>query len=318
MFRGNERRAIFRDDADRRRMLGYLEEMGGLHGVRLYLVCLMPNHVHLLLETPRANLSAFMGQLLTAYAVYFNRRRRRCGHLTQGRYKAQVVQGDDYLLKLSRYIHLNPVHTRATRGLPGPERLPALLAYRWSTFRGYAGLEKRWDWIDYAPTWAMVPAGGAAAAYRRFVEAGPVEEDASFKADYAAGRLAVGCEDFRRQIERMHTRAGGGRRSREDVSLRRELDRRAPDEILRVVAEVYAVERADLLRTRRKSPARAAACWHLMEAGGLTQRAIAGIVGLAGSSAVGYQMRQWKAYRQVPRHTRAEAAIRQRLGSEDQ
>ena len=68
----------------------------------------MLNHVHLLLETPCANVSAFMDCLLTSYAIYFNLRHHRSGHLTQGRFKSQVVQGDEYLLRLSRYIHVTP------------------------------------------------------------------------------------------------------------------------------------------------------------------------------------------------------------------
>lgn len=78
----------------------------------------MSNHVHLLVETPLGNLNRFMGSVLTGYTVYFNRRHRRVGHLMQGRYGAQVVEGNDYLLKLSRYIHLNLVHVRGVEGLP--------------------------------------------------------------------------------------------------------------------------------------------------------------------------------------------------------
>ena len=103
--RGNERRLIFRDDRDRERFLKKLMEAGEIHQARVYLVCLMPNHFHLLLETPAGNLSELMGRLLSGYAIYFNLRHGRVGHLTQGRYKAQVVEGNEYLLKLSRYIH---------------------------------------------------------------------------------------------------------------------------------------------------------------------------------------------------------------------
>ena len=111
--RGVERRAIFRDDADRERFVEQFADSVERFGVRLYLYCLMSNHVHLLVETPMANLGAFMQRLQTAYTVYFNRRHRRAGHLMQGRYGAQLVQGDVYLLNLSRYIHLNPVFVGA-------------------------------------------------------------------------------------------------------------------------------------------------------------------------------------------------------------
>ena len=86
--RGNERRAIFHDDADREHFLRTLGESVGRFEVRLYLFCLMSNHIHLVVETPRANLGQFMHRLQTAYTIYFNRRHQRCGHLMQGRYKA--------------------------------------------------------------------------------------------------------------------------------------------------------------------------------------------------------------------------------------
>ena len=81
--RGNGRRKIFLDDADRERLLWRLGESVELYGVRLYLFCLMDNHFHLLVETPRANISRFMQSVLTGYTVYFNRRHNSVGHLLQ-------------------------------------------------------------------------------------------------------------------------------------------------------------------------------------------------------------------------------------------
>ena len=91
MARGNERRDIFRDDRDRKRFLETLGEMAERFGVRVLAYCLMPNHYHLVMDTPRANLSQAMGWLQTTYTVRFNRRHRRAGHLFQGRFKAQLV-----------------------------------------------------------------------------------------------------------------------------------------------------------------------------------------------------------------------------------
>ena len=118
--RGNDRRAIFRDDADREHFLRALAESVERFEVRLYLFCLMTNHFHLVVETPRANLGRFMHRLQTAHTVYFNRRHRRCGHLMQGRYGARLVEKDAYILRLSRYVHLNPVFTAAARKRKGP------------------------------------------------------------------------------------------------------------------------------------------------------------------------------------------------------
>ena len=80
-FRGNERRAIFRDDGDRERFLVALAGRVPGYQVRLFLYALMLNHVHLLGETRLPKVSAFLGSLLTRYATYFNRRHRRVGHL---------------------------------------------------------------------------------------------------------------------------------------------------------------------------------------------------------------------------------------------
>ena len=141
--RGNERQAIFRDDRDREQFLENLADSAAIYQVRVYLYCLMPNHFHLLVETPQGNLDRFMGRLLTGYTVYFNRRHQRVGHLMQGRYGAQVVEGNDYLLKLSRYIHLNPVQVHDISEWPLTERLRLLRDYRWSSFQESGGPGKR-------------------------------------------------------------------------------------------------------------------------------------------------------------------------------
>jgi REP element-mobilizing transposase RayT len=94
--RGVERRPLFVDDRDRERFVRRLGDAVAEYGVRLYLFCLMGNHVHLLIETPQANLSAFMHKVQTAYTVYFNLRHGRSGHLMQGRFGAEPVEGDEY------------------------------------------------------------------------------------------------------------------------------------------------------------------------------------------------------------------------------
>ena len=277
-------------------MLEGLQEMAGRHKVRVYLVCLMDNHVHLLVETPGANLSIFMGQLLTGYTVFFNRRHKRVGHLTQGRFKAQLVSGDEYLLKLSRYIHLNPVRTKVAKSLPVGERLERLREYTWSTYRSYAGLERPWSWIEYAPVRAMI-GEGATSSYSRFVEAGIAHDDDDFQKLYQSARLAVGADDFQREVERRHTQLGRERARREDVSFRRHLDRRTPDDVLAEVSRAFAMNPADLKRRGRGVAHRAAASWYLHTECGLTQRQVARYLNLGTGAAVGYQIRRWKALR---------------------
>jgi putative transposase len=147
--RGNERRDIYRDVPDRRRFLETLEEAVERFGVVLHAYCLMPNHYHLLLQTPRANLSDAAGWLQTTYSIRFNRRHRRSGHLFQGRFKAQLVEADGYARELLKYIHLNPVRPKNKRRAVPAQRRVELSRYRWSSHRVYAGLgnTKRPAWL---------------------------------------------------------------------------------------------------------------------------------------------------------------------------
>jgi REP element-mobilizing transposase RayT len=107
--RGNDKKKIFLSVKDYDKFLSYLSEACRKYGVVLHAYVLMGNHYHLIVETPQANLSVFMHSVNGPYTTYFNIKRKRSGHLFQGRYKAILVDKDSYLLELSRYIHLNPV-----------------------------------------------------------------------------------------------------------------------------------------------------------------------------------------------------------------
>jgi putative transposase len=128
--RGNDRGAIFRDDHDRTRFLERLRSALEIFSVRGHAYVLMSNHFHLIVETPKANLSEFMRQFNISYTGYYNRRHRRIGHLYQGRFKAIVVDADSYLLELSRYVHLNPVRIKLKAQRPKPERMREISQYR--------------------------------------------------------------------------------------------------------------------------------------------------------------------------------------------
>ncbi len=126
--RGNERRTIFRREEDYELFLTTLEDASSRFDVLIHAYCLIPNHLHLLVQTRDSNLSQFMKRLLGVYTIRFNRRHKRHGHLFQGRYKAYVVDQDSYFLQLSRYIHLNPVKAKLS---DSPD------SYRWSSMRFY-------------------------------------------------------------------------------------------------------------------------------------------------------------------------------------
>src|SRR5919201_1630875 len=104
-MRGNARQRIFWDDGDRVRFLELLEQSAGRFAAAIFCFVLMGNHIHLVAQTHRPNLSRWMQWLSVAYTVFFNRRHHMSGHLFQGRYKSFLVQEGDYLLGLSRYVH---------------------------------------------------------------------------------------------------------------------------------------------------------------------------------------------------------------------
>ena len=96
--RGNNRQNVFEDDRDRKRYLEKLAQYCELKEVSLLCYCLLSNHIHLLLETPQGNLSKMMQPFQTSYTLYFNRRHGRSGHVFEQRYKAFLVDKDNYLL----------------------------------------------------------------------------------------------------------------------------------------------------------------------------------------------------------------------------
>ena len=253
----------------------------------------MPNHFHLLVETPGANLQQFMHKLETAYTVYFNLRHQRVGHLMQGRYKAQPVQGDDYLLKLSRYIHLNPVCGRALQDAPLSERVTALRTYAWSSYREYVGLEPPTGLVETGPLLRLVGGSGGDPArdYGQYVEAGLARSDDEFKSLLKSSDWAVGDEDFCARMDALHRVQRERVGCQEDVAFRRNRAARSVEEVLSKVAEAFGLSREDLGRRRYGCRVRAVAARMLWRQSGLTQREIAKVLGMGTGAAVCQQLR---------------------------
>jgi REP element-mobilizing transposase RayT len=124
IVRGIERCDIFNDDQDRQLFVARFATLLSETGVRCYAWSLLSNHFHLLLMPTTTSLSHFMRRLLTGYAVSFNRRHRRSGHLFQNRYKSIVCEEEPYLLELIRYIHLNPLRAGMVTGLEELDTYP--------------------------------------------------------------------------------------------------------------------------------------------------------------------------------------------------
>ncbi|MBI4518074.1 MAG: transposase [Deltaproteobacteria bacterium] len=173
--RGVERRAIFRNDGDRRDFLKRLAELSGAEDITLFAYVLMNNHFHLVVRRGIRLLGGFMRRLLTGYSTAFNLRHRRSGHLFQNRYQAVLCDAEEYLLTLVRYVHLNPVRAGMVAD-PG--------AYAWSSHAAY--LQRRPPaCLDTQTVLAVV---GGKAAYRRFVTEGLSEGKRSELCGRISGR----------------------------------------------------------------------------------------------------------------------------------
>jgi REP element-mobilizing transposase RayT len=144
MNRGDRREAIFKDDTDRERFLETLGECCAKTGWQVHALCLMPDHFHLVVETPKANLVAGMKWFLGTYTSRFNRRHKLSGHLFSGRYKSLIVDGSGsgYLQTVCDYVHLNPLRAK----LLATEQ--SLRSFRWSSYPWYLiAPAKRPPWV---------------------------------------------------------------------------------------------------------------------------------------------------------------------------
>jgi putative transposase len=167
ILRGIERGAIVTDEADRERFCTRLGDLATATGTAVYAWAILPNHCHLLLRSGPPGLPVFMRRWLTGYAITFNRRHKRAGHLFQNRYKSIVVEEDAYFRELVRYIHLNPLRAGLVDSLKALDRYPwcghaALMGHRtvpWQARRDVL------DWFGRAPAPAV-------RAYRAYVAAG--------------------------------------------------------------------------------------------------------------------------------------------------
>jgi REP element-mobilizing transposase RayT len=184
--RGNAQQSIFLDDQDREGFLQVLASVVEKKRLICHVYCLMQNHYHLLIETPEGNLSAGMHQLNGMYTQYFNRRHGRVGHLFQGRYKAILVDKENYLLELCRYVLLNPVKAGAVKN-PGQ--------WTWSSYGATVGRTRvpAYLTVEWVLSQFGSEKGKAAVAFRKFVLEG-LKRKSPF--EDLKGQILLGTEEF--------------------------------------------------------------------------------------------------------------------------
>jgi len=277
MSRGNERRRIVRDDADREKRLDWLRRTVETYGWRLHAFVLMNNHDHLFVETPQANLSGGMQFFNGSYTSYFNRRHRRSGHLFQGRYKAQLVEEEGYYLEVSRYIHLNPVRAGCVER---PEQ------YRWSSYGGYHNPRRTFAWTTYEKVLGEFGPDPkkSRAAYRKFVSAAVGQKLASPFSQALRGVL-VGSETFAERVREMLSDCEADPGVPELGQLR---GKPSLATIREVVAEEFGVDGSDWTKGRRSdNVSRAVAAYLARRLFGYRSKDVAAALGYSSAGGVG-------------------------------
>ena len=166
--RGRAGQPVFREVTDGADFLARVEELTIRFGVEVHAFVLLPDHYHLLLRTPRGNLSRAVQWLNTGYGIWCSRRRPGGGRVFQGRFKSVLAEEGSWPLELSLHLHANPAVVKRASADPAG-RLDVLSGWKWSSYRAYAGLQSIPAWLTVAPLRSRVADG--AAGYARLVEA---------------------------------------------------------------------------------------------------------------------------------------------------
>ena len=167
IVRGIERRQIVDDDRDRRDFVSRMGTVAVESASSIYAWALMTNHAHILLRSGPSGLSQYMRRILSGYAISYNRRHQRHGHLFQNRYKSIICEEDIYFKELVRYIHLNPLRVGLVDSLAKLDR------YRYCGHSVLMGrVNNDWQDRDYVLKWFGSKEGEAKRVYRQFVKKG--------------------------------------------------------------------------------------------------------------------------------------------------
>jgi REP element-mobilizing transposase RayT len=292
--RGNERKKIFFSKSDYDKFKEYLREAQEKYGNVLHCYVLMTNHYHLLIETPNANMSKMMHYVNSSYTNYINRKRKRSGHLLQGRYKAILIDRDNYLVELSRYVHLNPVRAKV---VAKPEDYP------YTSYKSYV-FKKKEDIVHRDLILGMVSKSRKDSLwrYKDFVERG-IEESLEDPLWHVYGGVMLGSKAF---IKEALSRLKEGTIEREHISHRRELRASyTSDVVIDAIAARYKMSNDDVLKDTREY--RNIAIYLIKKLTSVSNRQIGGLFGDLSYSAVA------KVYHRFSRKLKEDKSLRNKV-----
>ena len=241
--RGNYQEKIFINDRDKEKFLEYLEKAAERFSIIFHSYCLMDNHYHLLVQTPDPNLSKAMQWINVSYATYFNRKRDRHGHLFQGRFKAILIDADEYLKHLSRYIHLNPVRAKMVSS-------PA--EYLWSSYGAFIGQQDTPQFLE--TNWLLTNFGKnkkqARRSYQDFVEKVDAKSLEN-PSDQVSEGFLLGDGNFIKWVK--ETFLSGRNDEKEIPQLKKLKPRVAIEDVVRVVSEQFKCSENHIIAKGRKN-----------------------------------------------------------------
>lgn len=238
MNRGRRAEKIFIDTQDYQAFVELLKETSEAWNIRISAYCLMPNHYHMLTQTPEANISRAMRHINGVYTQRFNSRHKCDGQLFRGRYRSILVGGDSYLLQLVRYIHRNPLKSRLVKNLN---------AYAWSSHKAYVSIAQKWNWLhkDFILNILTSARSQQIRVYRRFVAV----EDEDKTSGIMEGKRwpsLLGPQDFINWVKTVYRDFNGW----EEIPRIRDLYA-DPDRIFSRVCDYYGVKNDDLFISKR-------------------------------------------------------------------
>ena len=282
IVRGIERRDIFLDDDDKALFVERLSKLLIATGTDCLAWALMSNHFHLLLRPKSTKLSIFMRRLLTGYAVVFNLRHGRSGHLFQNRYKSIVCEEDSYLLELVRYIHLNPLRVGLVQSLD------ALDLYQWS---GHAVIMGKGVFAGQNENEVLQLFGNRKGTsrknYRSFIEDGINQgnRDELVGGGLRRSRKLSGSEEFEAYDERILGSGEFVERLQQETQLAGAAPRSVSlEELVRRIASIYSIEPASLRQGGKRknlSDARGALCYIAVIKLGINGAAVARMLNIS-------------------------------------